>query len=143
MSTDPTVVIEHPECYCIGDDVWIMAGVQILGSPGKATLGNGVTIYPNCFIQGSPAYFKVGDRVTFYPGNYISLGDLSGSFLEIGADSHFAPNGVLYGWGGLRLGRYVNVAAHVVFATVGHYDEITEIPMALSGEKTAPISKCA
>jgi acetyltransferase-like isoleucine patch superfamily enzyme len=99
-----------------------------------------VTFYPNCFVQGSPGRFIVEEHVEFFPGNYISLGDWETSFVEIGRDSHFAPHCVLYGWGGLTIGRYCNVAAHTVFATVGQHDEITDRPMALTGEKAGPIT---
>jgi acetyltransferase-like isoleucine patch superfamily enzyme len=40
----------------------------------------------------------------------------------------------------LRISDYCNIAAHTVFATVGHHDEITEKPMALTGEKAGPIT---
>ena len=38
------------------------------------------------------------------------------------------------------IGPYCNIAAHTVFATVGHRDEITDKPMALSGAKSGPIT---
>ncbi|MCA9414342.1 MAG: acyltransferase [Candidatus Omnitrophica bacterium] len=60
--------------------------------------------------------------------------------MSIGHHSHFAPHCVLYGWGGLKIGPYCNIASHTVFATVGHHDEITDRPMALTGEKAGPIT---
>ena len=99
-----------------------------------------MTFYPNCFVQGSGARFVIEDHVTFYPGNYISLGQGDSCFVEIGHHCHFAPNWVLYGKGGLSIGPYCNIAAHTVFATVGHHDHITDRPMALTGAKTGPIT---
>ncbi len=131
--------IEHPEAIEIGDDVTIMSGFHMLGRPKLCRIGSNVCFYPNCFIQGSPGRFIIGDHVEFFPGTYISLGDWDSSFVEIEHHSHFAPNCVLYGWGGLSIGPYCNVAAHTVFATVGHHDEITDRPMALTGEKAGPI----
>ena len=136
----PDVFIEHPEAMEIGDNVTFMRGVQVLGKPRVCRFGSDITFYPNCFVQGSPGRFIIEDHVDFFPGNYVSLGDWETSFVEIGHHSHFAPMCVLYGWGGLKIGPYCNIAAHTVFATVGHHDEITDRPMALTGEKAGPIT---
>jgi len=82
-------------------------------------IGSNVTFYPNCFIQGSADALVIDHHVDFFPNTYISTGG-AGSFIEIGHHTHFAPGCVLYGWGGLRIGPYCNIAAHCVFATVGH-----------------------
>lgn len=140
VTVAPDVYIEHPEVMEIGDNVTFMRGFHMIGRPKVCRFGSDVTFYPNCFIQGSPGRFMLDDHVTFFPGNYISLGDWDSSFIDIGHDSHFAPHGVLYGWGQLAIGAYCNVAAHVVFATVGQHDEITDRPMALTGEKAGPIT---
>jgi acetyltransferase-like isoleucine patch superfamily enzyme len=134
------VYIEHPEAIEVGDDVTLMPGFHMLGRPKECRIGSHVTFYPNCFVQGSPGRFILEDHVTFFPGNYLSLGDWETSEVLVGHDSHFAPNCVLYGWGGLRIGPYCNIAAHVVFATVGHHEEIVDRPMALTGEKAGPIT---
>lgn len=134
------VVIAHPEQFEVGDNVVIGGGTQILGRPGRVEIGDDVTFGPRCHIVGSPDRLVIGDHVEFFVGVFMGLGDLPTSFVEIGHHSHFAPYGILYGWGGLTIGAYVNVAAHVVMATVGHHDEITDVPMALSGEKAGPIT---
>ena len=134
------VFIENPHVMDVGDNVVFMRGLHIIGKPTCCRIGSNVTFYPNCFIQGSPGRFILEDHVEFFPGNYISLGDWDSSFVEIGHHCHFAPNCVLYGWGGLSIGPYCNIAAHTVFATVGHHDEVTDKPMALSGEKAGPIT---
>ncbi len=133
-------IIEHPEAIEVGDHVTFMRGFQMIGRPRHCRIGSHVTFYPNCFVQGSPGRFVIGDHVEFFPNTYISLGDWETSFVEIGHHCHFAPNCVLYGWGGLRISPYCNIAAHTVFATVGHHDEITDRPMALTGEKAGPIT---
>jgi len=136
---DEGVFIEHPEAMEIGDDVTFMRGFYMMGRPQVCRIGPKVTFYPNCFIQGSPGRFIVADHVEFFPNTYISLGAREENFVEIGHHTHFAPGGILYGWGGLTIGPYCNIAAHVVFATVGHHYEITDRPMALTGEKSGPI----
>ena len=140
ISIADSVYIEHPEVMEIGDNVTFMPGFYMMGEPRLCRFGSDITFYPNCFIQGSPGAFEIGSHVAFFPGNYISLGDWASSFVCIGDHSHFAPNCVLYGWGGLSIGRYCNIAAHTVFATVGHHAEITDKPMSLTGEKAGPIT---
>lgn len=132
--------IEHPEVLEVGDDVTLMAGFYMMGKPRICRIGSRVTFYPNCFIQGVDSRLTVEDDVTFFPGTYLSLGDWESSFIEIGNHSHFAPHCVLYGWGGLQIAPYCNIASHTVFATVGHHLERTDLPMALTGEKAGPIT---
>ena len=131
---------EHPEAIEVGDHVHFMRGFHMLGQPRVCRIGAHVMFYPHCFIQGSAGRFTIGEHVEFFPGTYISLGDWETSFVEIGHHCHFAPNCVLYGWGGLAIAPYCNIAAHTVFATVGHHDEITDRTMALSGENAGPIT---
>ena len=131
---------EHPEALEVGDNVTFMRGFYMgLGEPKIVRIGSQVTFYPNCFIQGAADRFIVEENVEFYPNTYISLGG-PGSFIEIGHHSHFAPGCVLYGWGGLKIGPYCNIAAHCVFATVGHDPDATGKPMALAPAKTGPIT---
>ena len=140
VTIEEGVHIEEPELMEVGDRVRFMRGFWMgMGSPGKITIGSDVTFYPNCFIQGAADRFVVGDHVEFFPGTYISLGG-KGSFVEIGGHSHFAPNCVLYGWGGLTIGKYCNVAAHAVFATIGHDPVVREKPMALVPGVSGPIT---
>src|SRR5205085_8104627 len=116
---DQNVYIEHPELIDVGDDVHF---------------------YPNCFIQGKGARFVIENNVDFFPGTYVSTGD-ENSLIEIGHHTHFAPYWVLYGWGGLRIGPYCNIAAHCVFATIGHDPVIRgEKPMAIPPYVAGPIT---
>jgi acetyltransferase-like isoleucine patch superfamily enzyme len=115
----PDVYIERPELLEVGDNVRFMKGFYMIEGPGVCRIGNDVSFYPNCFIQGKANRLIIDDHVDFFPGQYLSLGG-RGSFIEIGHHTHFAPNCVLYGWGGLKIGPNCNIAAHTVFATIGH-----------------------
>jgi acetyltransferase-like isoleucine patch superfamily enzyme len=136
---DENVFIEHPERIEVGDNVRFDRGFYMQDGAAIAKIGSHVRFYPNCFIQGSAGRFVVEDHVDFFPGTYISLGDAD-SFIEIGHNSHFAPNCVLYGWGGLKIGPYCNIAAHCVLATVGHDPVVREKPMALVPAVRGPIT---
>tara|TARA_Y100000588_G_scaffold373868_2_gene448235 strand:- start:5023 stop:5508 length:486 start_codon:yes stop_codon:yes gene_type:complete len=71
-----------------------------------------------------PERISIGDDVMFMYGVYLSP---AGSEITIGSNTHFAPYGVLYG--PLTIGDNVAVAAHVVFASIGHGYDRTDIPM--------------
>src|SRR5437867_1096581 len=134
------VYIEHPERIEVGDSVRFMRGFYMMDGPAVTRIGSHCTFYPNCFIQGSADRFVIDDHVDFFPNQYISTGG-KGSWIEIGHHSHFAPNCVLYGWGGLRIGPYCNIAAHCVFATIGH-DPVVRggTPMATPPYVAGPIT---
>jgi acetyltransferase-like isoleucine patch superfamily enzyme len=138
----PSVVIERPDLIELGDRVRLEAGVQLLGTPQEFVLGSDVTLRSNCIVDGGTGSLRVDDRVLFFPGNFLALGDsdVGPAFVSIGSDTHFAPNGVQYGWGGLTIDTCVNVAAGVVFATVSHHHRDLSQPMAFSGQRCEPIT---
>jgi len=134
------VYIEHPEAIEVGDNVQIMRGFHMVGEPKCCRFGSNVSFLPYCFVHGSPERFIIGDDVTFHPYTYLSLGGATGAFVEVGHRSHFAPHCALYGGGGLTIGPYCNIAAHVVLATVEHDPNAGDRPMALSPSRKGPIT---
>ena len=134
---DEGVWIEHPELIEVGDNVRFDRGLTIQDAPA-IRIGSHVRFYPNCFMQGS-GDVRIDDHVDFFPNTYISTGDAK-CHIEIGHHTHFAPNCVLYGWGNLTIGPYCNIAAHCVFATVGHDPVIRQKPMALAAACAGPIT---
>lgn len=72
----------------------------------------------------SPERVSIGDDVLLMYGVYVSP---CGAHITIGSNTHFAPYGVLYG--PLTIGSNVAVAAHVVFASVGHGYDRVDVPM--------------
>src|SRR5947207_1019250 len=136
----PDVFIEHPERISVGDNVRFMKGFYMQDGPAETRIGSDVCFYPNCFLQGEADRLVIDDHVDFFPNQYLSTGG-KGSFIEIGHHSHFAPGCILYGWGGLKIGPYCNIAAHCVFATIGH-DQVRrgEQPMAVVAPVPGPIT---
>ena len=132
----PDAYIEHPERMEVGDNVSFMKGFHMIEGPRVCRIGSNASFHPNCFIQGTADRLIIADHVDFYLGTYLSLGDEHG-FVEIGHHTHFAPGCVLYGHGGLTIGPYCNIAAHTVFATVGHDPARRELPMALAPARRA------
>lgn len=80
--------------------------------------------FDDCCQVLSPDKVTIGSDVHFYRGVYLSP---CGTHIDIGSHTHFAPYGVLYG--PLTIGTHCAVAAHVVFASVGHGYDRTDIPM--------------
>ena len=81
-------------------------------------IGNNVVFYDAVEVF-QPEQVWVGDNVTFYYGVCFQS---AGDGIVIGSGSHFAPYCVLYG--PLEIGEGCCIAAHVVFAAVGHsYDD--------------------
>ena len=86
-------------------------------------IGEDVTFDPLVDVR-RPELVSIGENVQFHNGVFLNP---CGEWITIGSHTHFAPYGVLYG--PLTIGDHVAVAAHVVFASVGHgYDRI-DIPM--------------
>src|SRR5947207_10656121 len=140
VTIEDGVSIDHPEVMEVGDRVTFMRGFRMIDEQKIVRIGSDVTFYPNCFIQGATERFTVADHVDFFPNTYISLGNGPGAFVDIGHHTHFAPGCVLYGWGGLAIGPYCNIAAHCVFATIGHDQVMREQPMALVKPVPGPIT---
>ena len=87
------------------------------------SVGEVVTFDDICEVN-SPELISIGSKVHFYRGAYLSP---CGTHITIGSNTHFAPYGVMYG--PLTIGDNCAVAAHVVFASVGHGYERTDMPM--------------
>ena len=72
----------------------------------------------------SPDKVSIGSNVEFYRGVYLSP---CGTHIDIGSHTHFAPSCALYG--PLTIGTHCAIAAHVVFASVGHGYSRRDVPM--------------
>jgi acetyltransferase-like isoleucine patch superfamily enzyme len=133
----PDSHIEHPDLIEVGDHVRFGKGFYC-GESSRLRIGSSVTFMPGCFVQGR-GLLQVDDDVTFFPGTYIATGGEDG-VVSVGGGSHFAPGCSLYGAGGLRVGRYCNIASHVVLTTVGHDPLRRHVPMSLAEPIALPIT---
>lgn len=134
---EPDVQIEHPELFRVGDRVRLGRGFYSQGST-EVIIGPDSSFFPNCFLQGS-GRLELAAEVDFYPGSYLSVGGPNG-LISVGPKSHFAAGGALYGGGGVRLGAYCNIAAHVVITSVQHDPARHDVSMALAPSTSAPIT---
>lgn len=140
VTIEQGVQIDCPECLEVGDNVTFQRGTVINGQFSECRIGSNVDFGLNTFIKG-PGPLIIGDKVQFYPGCYLAVSDSPDkkARIEIGHNTHFAPYNILYGHGGLYVGPYCGIAAHTVFATVGHDPTATEKPMVMVRAKSGPI----
>ena len=87
------------------------------------SIGEDVTFDELVSIR-SPELITIGDDVQFQRG---VIANPAGTYIDIGSHTHFAHYSVLYG--PLTIGTHCAVAAHVVFASIGHGYARTDIPM--------------
>jgi acetyltransferase-like isoleucine patch superfamily enzyme len=87
------------------------------------SVGENVSFDESCEVL-SPDRVSIGSNVEFYRGVYLSP---CGTHIDIGSHTHFAPYCALYG--PLTIGTHCAIAAHVVFASVGHGYSRTDVPM--------------
>ena len=97
-------ILEYPEFIGelkqIGEDVAFMQNVTIM-SPQKLSIGNNVLFNVGVHVQATQD---------------ITIGD----------NTHFAPYCILYG--PLEVGNKCAVAAHTVFASIGHTYDQPDVP---------------
>lgn len=86
-------------------------------------IGESVDFGPLTSIR-RPENIRLGDHVSFIHGAFVNPG---ATWIEIGSHTHFAPYCILYG--PLTIGSRVAVAAHVVFASIGHGHDRIDQPM--------------
>jgi acetyltransferase-like isoleucine patch superfamily enzyme len=80
---------------------------RVLGGKLKWRVGRNVR------FVGRPTRFQLGRGVTFFGNTYLNANGPNG-FVEIGDHSHVDQFCVLYGQGGLRIGRDCAVASGVI-----------------------------
>lgn len=85
------------------------------------SIGENVSFMKDVTIV-TPENLHIGDNVMFNVGVHIQ----ANSEVSIGNQSHFAPFCVLYG--PLEVGDKCAVAAHTVFASIGHTYDQPDVP---------------
>lgn len=100
--------------------------------PKLRAMGTNVEFAPGVTII-TPENVSVGDNVLFNIGCHVQ----ASSPVTIGSKTHFAPYCILYG--PLEVGDKCAVAAHTVFASIGHTYDRPEIPFVDQPAQKAPI----
>jgi galactoside O-acetyltransferase len=85
------------------------------------SMGKNVEFYPGVTVM-FPEKLSIGDDVLFNVGVHIQ----ASQEVTIGSKTHFAPYCILYG--PLEVGNKCAVAAHTVFAAIGHTYDQPDVP---------------
>jgi len=113
-----TARVFHPDRVAVGRDCELRAESYLIGN------------------TADPRGIQLGDGIVIGRQAYVSATD---GFVAIGDDSSIGARSVLYGNGGLTIGRRVRIGHGVGISTVGHrYDDPTR-PIAEQGLTLAPI----
>jgi len=122
-----------------GRGVHLDRGV-LLSYPQRIHLGNGARIARNAALRAnSPLVpgIAVGDQCTVQDGALLNASE---GFVHIGDRTWIGPFCVIYGNGGVRIGRDVMIAAHSCITSVGHRHDDLHIPMMAQGIEVGPVT---
>lgn len=121
-----------------GPGVSLEGGV-LLASPGRISLGAGASIGRGAALrantQASPG-ITLSAQASLKDG--VVLNANTGR-ITIGERSWVGPYCVIYGNGGVDIGRDVMIAAHTLITSVGHEHESLEVPMMHQPLRLAPV----
>jgi len=121
-----------------GPGVSLEDGV-LLASPGRIALGAGASIGRGAALRAntdaSPG-ITLSAQVSLKDG--VILNANTGS-ITIGERSWLGPYCVVYGNGGVDIGRDVMIAAHTLITSVGHEHERLDVPMMKQPLRLAPV----
>ena len=122
-----------------GRGVHLDSGV-LLSYPQRIHLGHGARIARNVALRANspldPA-ISIGDQCMVQDGALLNASE---GFVHVGDRTWIGPFCVIYGNGGVRVGRDVMVAAHSCITSVGHRHDELHIPMMAQGIEVGPVT---
>jgi acetyltransferase-like isoleucine patch superfamily enzyme len=122
-----------------GRGVHLDPGV-LLSYPQRIHLGHGARIARHAALRAnSPLVpgIAVGDQCMIQDGALLNASE---GFVHVGDRTWIGPFCVIYGNGGVRVGRDVMIAAHSCITSVGHRHEELHIPMMAQGIEVGPVT---
>jgi acetyltransferase-like isoleucine patch superfamily enzyme len=122
-----------------GRHVHLDSGV-LLSYPGRIHLGHGARIARNVALRANSPLepgIAIGDQCMIQDGALLNASE---GFIHVGDRTWIGPYGVIYGNGGVRIGRDVMIAAHSCITSVGHRHEMLHVPMMAQGIEVGPVA---
>jgi acetyltransferase-like isoleucine patch superfamily enzyme len=122
-----------------GRDVRIESGV-LLSYPGRILIGAGARLARNVALRANSPLepgIAIGERCMVQDGALLNASE---GFVHVGDRTWIGPFCVIYGNGGVRIGRNVMIAAHTCITSVGHRHGDLRVPMMDQGIDTAPVT---
>lgn len=122
-----------------GRGVHLDPGV-LLSFPDRIHLGHGARIARNVALRANspmaPA-IVIGDQCMVQDAAVLNASE---GFVHVGDRTWVGPSCVIYGNGGVRIGRDVMIAAHSCITSVGHRHADTHLPMMAQGIDVRPVT---
>lgn len=103
--------------------------------PWNLTIGRGVSI-GKCLIIASGKGVRIGSNVTIAYGCVL---DALGGYIDIDDHSAIGPYVVVYGQGGIQIGKYNMIATHSTVVASSHIYSDVNTPVKLQGTKAEGI----
>jgi acetyltransferase-like isoleucine patch superfamily enzyme len=122
-----------------GRGVHLDPGV-LLSYPQHIHLGHGARIARNAALRAnSPLVpgIAIGEQCMVQDGALLNASE---GFVHVGDRTWIGPFCVIYGNGGVRIGRDVMIAAHSCITSVGHRHDELHIPMMAQGIDVGPVT---
>ena len=117
----------------IGLDCRISHSAHFEGNVSKIILEDGVSIVHHVLIHAHKdgGHIRIGARTLLK--QYVQVMSYPGGHIEVGSDSSVNPFCVLYGHGGLYIGRQVRIATHTVIIPANHRFKNSQMPISEQG----------
>jgi len=112
----------------------------LLSYPGRIHLGHGARLARNVALRANSALepgIAIGDQCHVQDGALLNASE---GFVHLGDRSWVGPFCVIYGNGGVRIGRDVMIAAHTCITSVGHRHDLMHVPMMAQGIEVGPVT---
>lgn len=104
--------------------------------PFNLKIGRGANI-GRCLIIATGEGVQIANNVSI---GYGAIIDALGGFISIGENSSIGPLVVIYGEGGVRIGRYNMTAAHAIIVASNHLYSDRETPIKQQGTVASGIT---
>ena len=128
--------------YGIWGDFHIHPSIKMKGV-NHISLGVGTMIFDNSELNTSASPYAAPYKKRFAKGkieihknvkikDFVKLITYDGSIV-IGENSSINPYSIIYGHGGVKIGKNVMIAAHTVIVSANHNFSEVEVPMNLQG----------
>lgn len=122
-----------------GRGVHLDPGV-LLSYPQRIHLGHGARIARNVALRANSPLdpgIAIGDQCMVQDGALLNASE---GFVHVGDRTWVGPFCVIYGNGGVRIGRDVMIAAHSCITSVGHRHDELHMPMMAQGIEVGPVT---
>ena len=118
----------------------VLEPAVLLSYPRRIHLGHGARLARNVALRANSPLepgIAIGDQCMIQDGALLNASE---GFVHVGDRTWVGPFCVIYGNGGVRVGRDVMIAAHSCITSVGHRHDLLHVPMMAQGIEVGPVT---